>query len=500
LRFGISKRAQVADAGGTMTAGEGHHIAAAGTSSIDRRARSAMRPARRLPVRLLLAATGLGWLLLAPTIHGAGKTVEVLTATGIVDNVMAGYIGDGIASAERDGDAAVVIEIDTPGGSLDAMSQIYKSELNANVPVITWVAPSGARAASAGTFITLAGNLAYMAPATNIGAASPVDSSGGDITGTEGEKVKNDAIAAITSIAQQRGRNVDWAKSTVESAVSSPASEAVQVGAVNGIAGTLDELFANATGKQVTLGNGTTVTLDLTGATVSASGPNLFQGFLHLLSDPNIAFVLFTIGFYGLIFEVIHPNFATGTIGALSIILALIGFGSLPLNVGGLLLIVLGIVLLVLELTVISHGLLTVGGVACFVLGASALYSAPSGPNAPDVSVAYPLIATMVVTSLLFAFAALGTVLRQRRQFRIRFPTIRRGPRSGVPAGSAAEVRVPLAPTGTVYAAGEEWSARTADAAPAGSAAIPRGAHVTVIGQQGLTLIVEPDRAPGPAA
>jgi membrane-bound serine protease (ClpP class) len=195
---------------------------------------------RGLSIRLLVGLASLGWLLLAPTIHGAGKTVEVLTATGTVDNVMAGYIGEGIKTAERDGDAAVVVKIDTPGGSLDAMSQIYKSLLNANVPVITWVAPSGARAASAGTFITLAGNLAYMAPATNIGAASPIDSSGGDIGGTLGEKVKNDAIAAITSIAERRGRNVEWARSTVESAVSSPASEAVKVGAVNGIAGSLD--------------------------------------------------------------------------------------------------------------------------------------------------------------------------------------------------------------------------------------------------------------------
>jgi membrane-bound serine protease (ClpP class) len=450
--------------------------------------------------RLLLAALGLGWLLLAPTIHGAGKTVDVLTATGIVDNVMAGYIGDGIASAERNGDAAVVIEIDTPGGSLDSMSQIYKSELNANVPVITWVAPSGARAASAGTFITLAGNLAYMAPATNIGAASPVDSSGGDITGTEGEKVKNDAIAAITSIAEIRGRNIDWAKSTVESAVSSPATDAVAIGAVNGIASTIDEVLANATGKQITLGNGQAVTLDLTGATINQSSPNVFQGLLHLLSDPNIAFILFTIGFYGLIFEVIHPNFATGTIGALSIILALIGFGSLPLNVGGLLLIILGLVLIVLELHVVSHGILTIVGLVFFVLGASALYSAPASPGESDISVAYPLIGAMVVVTLLFVFAALGTVLRSRRALALQPIEYGAGGTGQVPAGTAGEVRTPLEPTGTIYAAGEEWSARAAGAADRGAPAIPRGAHVKVVGQQGLTLIVEPDRAAGPAA
>jgi membrane-bound serine protease (ClpP class) len=450
--------------------------------------------------RLLLAALGLGWLLLAPTIHGAGKTVDLLTANGIVDNVMAGYIGDGIASAERNGDAAVVIEIDTPGGSLDSMSQIYKSELNATVPVITWVAPSGARAASAGTFITLAGNLAYMAPATNIGAASPVDSSGGDITGTEGEKIKNDAIAAITSIAERRGRNIDWAKSTVESAVSSPATDAVAIGAVNGIASSIDEVLANATGQQITLGNGQAVTLDLTGATIAQSNPNVFQGLLHLLSDPNIAFILFTIGFYGLIFEVIHPNFATGTIGALSIILALIGFGSLPLNVGGLLLIILGLVLIVLELHVVSHGILTVVGLVFFVLGASALYSAPTSPSEADISVAYPLIAAMVVVTLLFVFAALGTVLRSRRKLALLPLGYGAGGTGHVPAGTPGEVRTALKPSGTVYAAGEEWSARAAGPADSVVADIPRGAHVKVVGQQGLTLIVEPDRAAGPAA
>jgi membrane-bound serine protease (ClpP class) len=449
-----------------------------------------------------VATLGTAWLVVAPEVHGAGKTVEVLTLNGIVDNVMAGYVTDGIGTAERDGDAAVVLEIDTPGGSLDSMSQIYKVLLNATVPTITWVAPSGARAASAGTFITLAGNLAYMAPATNIGAASPVDQNGGDITGTEGEKVKNDAIAAITSIAQQRGRNVSWAVSTVESAVSTPATDAVSIGAVNGIAGSLDEVFAAASGKQVTLGNGASVTLDLTGATVAGSGMNVFQGFLHLLSDPNIAFVLFTIGFYGLIFEVIHPNFATGTIGALSIILALIGFGSLPLNVGGLLLIVLGMVLLILELNVVSHGLLTVGGIVAFVLGASALYSAPTSPSEADVSVAFPLIAVMAATSALFVIVAIGTVLRsrRRRQLRLRIPVYGAGGTSKVPPGTPAEVRKALAPTGIVYAAGEEWSARAAESPLPGGMAMEPGSRVVVVGQQGLTLIVEPDRAAGPAA
>jgi len=440
-----------------------------------------------------------------PEAHGDTPRVAVLTATGVVDNVMAGYLGDGIAGAAQDGDTAVVIELDTPGGSLESMRSIVTAMEESTIPVIVWVAPAGARAASAGTFITLAANLAYMAPSTEIGAASPVDQSGNDIAGTEGQKVRQDAEAYITSIAELRGRNVDWAVSTVESAVSSPVSKAIAVGAVDGMAATIDQVLAAADGKTVTVRAGQSVTLHVAGADVAPVGLNPFQAFIHLLSDPNVAFILFTIGFYGLIFEVIHPNFVTGTIGALSIILGLIGFGSLPLNVGGLLLIVLGLGLIVLELHVVSHGVLTVAGAACFVLGASALYSAPTTPSEGDFSVALPLIATMTITSVLFAVVALGTILRYRRRLALRPVPYGAGSGRPVPIGTIGEVRAPLHPGGTVYAAGEEWSARTADEtagerAASGAGVIPRGAPVTVVGQEGLTLIVKPDGAAGPVA
>src|SRR4051812_32074346 len=173
--------------------------------------RSSSRP--RVAARLLLAAIGTAWLLVAPSVHGAGKVVDHFTATGVVDNVMASYLADGIANAEKNGAAAVVIELNTPGGSLDSMNQIVTAELEARVPVIVWVAPAGAAAASAGTFITLAGNLAYMAPGTNIGAASPVGQGGQDIGGTEGDKIRSYAISKITAIAEERGRNVQWAVS-----------------------------------------------------------------------------------------------------------------------------------------------------------------------------------------------------------------------------------------------------------------------------------------------
>jgi membrane-bound serine protease (ClpP class) len=415
-----------------------------------------------------------------------GREVIVLPTTGIVDNVMAGYLADGIKRGERDGAAAVVIRLNTPGGSLDATNHIVGTLLEANVPVIVWVAPSGGHAASAGTFITLAAHVAVMAPGTRIGAASPVGGGGEDIPGTLGDKVKNDTIASIRAIAEARGRNVEWAIRTVDEAHASPASEAVAAGAVDGIAATLPEALAFADGRQVKLGDGSLVTIDTDGAQASELPMNPFQGFLHLLSDPNIAFILITIGFYGLLYEVISPNFVTGIIGALSVILAFVGFGSLPLNVAGLLLIGLAVVLFLLELTVTSHGLLAVGGLVCLALGASALYTEPGLPGSPDIAVAFPLIVAMTITTALFMALAIATVIRTRRRLQTAPATYGAGGTTTVPPGTLGQVRSALNPTGSVYAAGEEWSARSA------GPPLERGTPVIVVGQEGLTLIVEP--------
>jgi membrane-bound serine protease (ClpP class) len=436
----------------------------------------------------LLAACGaIGIALgLVSPVFAQGPTVIVLPTTGIVDGVMTGYLREGIARAERDGAAAVVIRLNTPGGDLSATNDIVGLLLEANVPTIVWVAPAGGRAASAGTFITLAANLAYMAPGTNIGAASPVGGSGEDIEGTLGDKVKNDAIAKIRSIAEQRGRNVSWAVSTVDQAISSPATEAVALNAVNGIAATLDEVRAAANGKTVTLHGGREVTLDLTDATFSELGMNPFQGFLHLLSDPNIAFILITVGFYGLIFELQNPNFVTGIVGALAIILAFIGFGTLPLNVAGLILIGFAILLFALEPTVTSHGLLTVGGLVCFVLGASALYTAPGDPFGPIVFVATPLIVVMTVTTAVFMGLIVYATIRSRSM--VGSPGLV-GAALGI--GTSGIVRRPLEPLGSIYAAGEEWTARSVDDRP-----LDRGTPVKVVEVDGLTAVVERDQQP----
>jgi membrane-bound serine protease (ClpP class) len=445
----------------------------------------ATRRAHRRPVGLALV----GWLCLVllaiASARAAGPTIAVLPTTGDVDNVMADYIAGALDKASADGSPLAIVELDTLGGSLDSTTKITKSLLGSPLPVVVWVGPAGAKAASAGTFITLAANLAYMAPGTNIGAAAPVDSSGQDITGTLGQKVRNDAIASIKSIAQERGHDIATAVSTVQDAMSYSASEAVAKGLVNGTAADLEALRAKVNGQQVTVG-GRTVTLDVAGVPFEELPMNPFQGFLHLLSDPNIAFILFTLGFYGLLFEVTSPNFVTGILGALAIILAFIGFGSLPLNVAGLLLIGLGIVLFVLEPHVVSHGLLTIGGLVCIVLGASALYSEPGIPGAPDVHVALPVIvvvgATFGALMVLITSAAIGTR-------RMAAPI--EGVSAGLPVGELAEVRRPLVPDGSIYVAGEEWSARSVDAAP-----LPRGSIVRVVRFEGLTAIVEPAASP----
>ncbi|HLO34742.1 MAG TPA: nodulation protein NfeD [Candidatus Deferrimicrobium sp.] len=433
---------------------------------------------RRRPVMAALLSLAALLILAVPTRAATAGSILVLPTTGVVDPIMAEYLQGSLNAAADGGAKAVVIKLNTPGGSLDSTQRIVSSLLDARLPVIVWVAPSGGYAASAGTFITLAANLAYMAPGTRIGAASPIDSSGQDIPGTLGEKVKNDAIAWVTSIAQVRHRPVDWAVSTVASARSSPATEAVSLHAVDGIAATIEEVVAQATGRTVQVG-GKDVVLDLAGAPIQESAINPFQGFLHLLADPNIALILFTVGFYGLLFELQNPNFVTGILGAIAIVLAFVGFGSLPLNVAGLILIGIGILLFALEPTVTSHGLLSVGGVLCFVLGASALYT-QAGPFEPDVRVAFPLLVVMTVTTAAFGALITITAIRTRRMA---------GPSwsvRGVVAGTIGEVRRPLEPIGSVYVSGEEWSARSADDRP-----IPRGTPVRVLSTDGLTVVVE---------
>jgi len=436
---------------------------------------------RSLLPRISLILMAAGWLLAASGAQAAGPEVIVLPTTGIVDDGMAKYLADNIQVAEERHAAAVVIKLNTPGGALTSTNDIVGTLLESTVPIIVWVAPAGGFAASAGTFITLASNIALMAPGTSIGAASPISGEGTDIEGTLGKKVLNDAIAKITSIAEERGRNVDWAVSTVRDARSSPVSEAVSLGAVDGEAATIDEVIGFANGKTVKTAAGQIV-LDLNGATLTEQTMNPFLAFIRLLADPTIVALLFSTGSIGLLAELYSPNFVTGILGTLMILLALIGLGTLPLNVGGLLLILFGTVLFGLELTVTSHGLLGFGGVVCLGLGLAALFTGPADPFEPLVRVATPVILVISTTAATFVALIVFGAIRSRRV------GLGIGSRVHVATGATGEVRSPLSPIGSVIAAGEEWSAKTAD-----GRSLERGTPIRVIKVEGLTLTVEPD-------
>ncbi|HSM33634.1 MAG TPA: NfeD family protein, partial [Anaerolineae bacterium] len=254
-------------------------------------------------------------------------------------------------------------------------------------------------------------------------------------------------------------------------------------GAIDIKADSIEDLLVQADGMTVNVA-GEEVVLETAGASIDELGMNPFQAFLHLLSDPNIAFILFTLGFYGIFFELQNPNYVTGILGAFALILAFIGFGSLPLNIAGLLLIGLAVILFVLELSVTSGGLLTVGGLVAFALGASAFYTTPGDPVAPDVSVAPEVIIVMTALTALVVVGILYAVMKGRRA-----PQLALGAShidQLVPIGTDAPVRRTLDPDGTIYAVGEEWTARSAD-----GSVLDRGTPTRVVGHQGLTLIVE---------
>jgi membrane-bound serine protease (ClpP class) len=414
-----------------------------------------------------------------------GPKVEIVATSGVVDDVMADYVAGAIARAESDGAAAVIVQLDTPGGSEDAMKRIDNS-LHSKIPTIVWVGPSGARAASAGTFITLSANLAYMANSTNIGAASPVAANGADISSaygqTEAAKAMSDASAAMRGIAQERHPDaVAAAVATVENARSYSAQEALSLKMINGMADRIDAVLAQADGQTVTTTAGQVV-VHTKGATTVTIGEDVIQSFLHTLDDPNIAFILLVVGVLLVVIELFHPTLLMGLTGALCLALAFYGSGGLPLNVLGVVLVILGIGMIVLEPNVPSHGLLTVAGIAVFVVGAVAFYGSP-GPYLPSAAVAWPIIVVMTVLAAAYGLLLVGTLLRLRRQ-PVPFGAGLVGVDSVV--GTVGRVEADISPVGTVYVGRESWSARMKD-----GSSVSRGAKVRVLGQDGLTLIVE---------
>ena len=434
----------------------------------------------------------LGIVCLVGPVAANGEQIGRLELTGVIDQVNAAFVEEGLRVAADEGSAAVIIVIDSPGGELTSMDRIVKAILASEVPVIAWVAPQGARAGSAATFITLAADVAAMAPNTNIGAASVVGSGGEDLPETLAAKVTNDAVARIRSLAEEHGRNADWAESAVRDAASIGATEAVAMEppVADLIADDLPALLAAVDAGE--RGDGRAYTFNgealppLSDLAVRELEMNVGQQFLHLLSDPNIAFILFTIGFYGIVAELFHPNFFSGILGAIAIVLAFIGSNALPLNVGGLLLILIGVGLLALEVVVASYGLLTVGGVVALVLGAFALWTGVEpGVESIDVSVSPWIVAVVVAVGVVYAWVLVRALLQMRRDGGVANQPV------AALVGGGGTAQTLIAPTGIAYAGGESWSARTR------SGDISAGAPVRIVGVNGLELIVEPAPAGG---
>src|SRR5438876_1487679 len=428
---------------------------------------------------LALGAFGLG-----SSAFGADGPAPVLVGhiDGEINPITARYVDRVVTDGESDNAAAVVVVIDTPGGLIDSTYQITARFLSTRVPIVTFVAPAGARAASAGTFITMAGHVAAMAPATNIGAAHPVDSSGGDIQGDLRLKAENDAVARIVHIARTRGRNEQWAEDAVRKSVSARVDEAVAMKIVDLQANDVADLLAKIDGRTVTTSAGA-MTLATKNAPVIDDGQNPIETLLHFVVDPQIAVLLFTLGTYGLIFELSNPGLIfPGIIGVIAIILALFSFGTLDANGAGIALMVFALLLFVAEIKVQAHGLLTAGGVAALVIGLIIVFP-PFRPTFPGVrhSVVPLLVRVAVGLTAIFFGVALRTALRP-------LPVV-----SGASLllGAVGVAKTDVAPRGIAHVAGEDWTVVSE------GADIPKGGAVRVKRVDSVRLIVEPARGAG---
>jgi membrane-bound serine protease (ClpP class) len=455
---------------------------------------SATAPFSRIHVfrLLILCPLFLGFLglLLAPLAEVLAQDraprVDVIQVDGTITPVMARYVERAIAQAEDDDRAALVIEMDTPGGLGSAMDDIIRDILESEVPVVVYVAPRGARAASAGVYITYAAHVAAMAPGTNIGSASPVflGAEEDDPDDTMTKKVTNDAVAQIVNLANLRGRNAEWAEEAVREAANITADEALALNVIDIIAEDLDSLLVEIDGMTVTMGDGTTATLQTAGALTRDVGMNPFERFLQVISDPTIAYLLLSIGGIGLFFELSNPGgFFPGVIGGLSLLLGLFALGTLPVNWAGLFLMAFGLLLLIVDIYVPSLGALTIGGIISFVIGSYLLIDASGTPGyeIPD-----PVIWTVAACLLAF-FTFLGFMVMRSQ---IKKPT------TGRPAllDELAPVRRAIEPgkPGMVFLRGELWEARAASDV---TEAIPVGATVVVTSIDGLRLTVRPATA-----
>jgi membrane-bound serine protease (ClpP class) len=406
--------------------------------------------------------------------------VYLVDIEGVINPPVASYLLRVLDEAERQEARLVVVQLDTPGGLESSMREMTQAILASPVPVTVYVAPPGARAASAGLFILVSAHVAVMAPSTNTGAAHPVGL-GGETDEVMTSKAVNDAAATIRTLAEQRGRNAEWSEQAVRESVSITESEALELNVIEIVARDLDDLLRQVDGLVVETASGE-VTLDVAGAPLHTSPMHFAERFLHVLTNPDIAFILLSVGSIGLIAELYNPGaFFPGITGVISLILAFYSLGNLPTNWAGVALIVLAVVLFIAELSTDGTGMLGGGAVIAFLLGGLFLFRPfqPASPVLPDLSVSLWVVFVATGTMAAFIFLVVGQVMRTRRT-----PVM-----TGYEqyAGQVVVVYESLKPRGRVRFQGQLWFAES----PSGEE-IPAGSRVKIVGVEDLTLIVEP--------
>jgi membrane-bound serine protease (ClpP class) len=400
--------------------------------------------ALRLAFLMALAAGA----LLPFTTSAATQSIHILHVEGTIVPVVADYIDRGITKAEDENAAVCIIELDTPGGLLDSTGEIVQRIMNADVPVVVYVSPRGAWAASAGTFITLSAHIAAMAPGTTIGAAHPVAAGGEEISEDEMKKIVEFSAKWMETIAQERGRNIEEAQLAVTESKSFTDVDALDANLIDLRAGNLEDLISQINGWEVTLANGLEVTIDTTGYEMTRDEMSFVEGFLHAISDPNIAYILLSIGSIGIIAEIYSPGmFFPGIVGAISLLLAFYSLGVLDANLGGILLIVLAFGLFIGEVLTTTFGIFTAGGIVALVLGSLILF--PGGSSLFRVDPWLIAVITILIVAV-FAFVISRIVRAHRRQATTGREEL---------VGKTALVKTALEPEGIVLFKGERWTA-----------------------------------------
>lgn len=425
---------------------------------------------------------GLLSLMLAGFAHSQDEpgAVYVAEIRGIINPPVANYLKRVLAEAQAENGSLVVIELDTPGGLDSSMREMIQAILGSPVPVAVYVAPSGSRAASAGLFILTASHIAAMAPGTNTGAAHPVGL-GSDMDETSTAKAVNDAAATIRALAERRNRNAEWLEQAVRESVSITASEALTLNVIDLVVPSTNQLLQELDGRLVETVEGTVELRQVSSAPRHSVTMTFAEQFLHTIADPNIAFILLSIGSLGLIAELYNPGaLIPGITGVISLILAFFALGNLPTNWAGAALIGLAAVLLVAELQADGTGVLAVGGLIAFVLGGLILFRPlqPGSPALPDMRVSPWVLGLTVINVAAFFFLVIWKLVRARSA-----PILTGYERF---AGQIAQVRQDLQPRGRVWFQGQTWFARTAD-----EQEVAAGQTVRIVGIDGLTLIVE---------